>query len=191
MNENNASFRDHPTLDDHQAAERKLCRLFASFGVDALAARDRLIDPYLDRAALFWRPQSGADFSAIALQEAEFDLETWFADLFGDGLEDPAGAVMTGRAAFLMCGGPKGWADQLLCPIEDLDDDFVQAIAEHAPNAVPPSELGDMHHQPYEAWSPGAIMFATDGSLVQTLAGLVRRDARLASVRWRDTGRAS
>ena len=32
MNDNNASFRHHLTLDDRQAAERKLCRLFASFG---------------------------------------------------------------------------------------------------------------------------------------------------------------
>ena len=69
MNDNNASFRHQLTLDDRQAAERKLCRLFGSFGIHAQAMRDRLIDPYLERAAAFWRPNSGADFAALAIQE--------------------------------------------------------------------------------------------------------------------------
>ncbi|NJO38788.1 MAG: hypothetical protein HC871_15770, partial [Rhizobiales bacterium] len=50
MNDNNASSHGQVSLDDRQAAERKLCRLFQSFGIDALATRGRLIDPYLDSA---------------------------------------------------------------------------------------------------------------------------------------------
>lgn len=180
MNNNNASSKGCPSLDDRQAAERKLCRLFRSFGIDALASRDRLIDPYLHRAAAFWRPHTGADFAALALQEAKADLEAWFAALLGDGLEDPAAAVMTGRAAFLMCDGPELFEDQLLRPLESLDAGFVRAIGEHTPCAVPPSELGEMRHQPYESWTPRHLMFrnsATERGLFQGLAGLLRRDA--------------
>ncbi|MEZ5931319.1 MAG: hypothetical protein R3F54_05115 [Alphaproteobacteria bacterium] len=180
MNDKNASVHGHPSLDDRQAAERKLCRLFQSFSVDALASRERLIDPYLDRAATFWRPHTGANFAALAAQEARADLEAWFAALLGDALEDRAAAVMTGRAAFLMCGAPGRWADQLLQPFEDLDAAFVDALQDHAPSAVPPSELGEMHHQPYVAWSPSVAVFKalpTERGLFQGLAGLLRRDA--------------
>ena len=194
MNDNNASFQNHPSLNDRQAAERKLCRLFESFGIDALAARDRLIDPYLERAAAFGRSQASIDFAALALQEAEADLEAWFAALLGERLEDRAVAVMTGRAAFLMCDGPSRFADQLLRPLEGLPDCFVYAITEHAPSAVPESELGEMHHQPYEAWSPTALAVRAlpiERGLFQGLAGLMRRDARAATLGWRDTGPTS
>jgi hypothetical protein len=180
MNDNNASFRQHLTLDDRHMAERRLCRLFKSFGLDALDKRDRLIDPYLERAAAFWRPHSGADFGVLAVQEAEADLEAWFAAMLDDRLEDRALAVMTGRAAFLMCSGPMRWADQLLRPIDELESAFVEAIKDHAPASVPPSELGEMHHQPYLAWSPTDVVVRAlplDRSLFQGLAGFLRRDA--------------
>ena len=180
MNNNSASSCGHPDLDDRQAAENKLCRLFNSFGIDALARRGRLIDPYLDRAAAFWRPHSGADFGALAVEEAKADLEAWFATLLADRLENRAEAVMTGRAAYLMCSGATRWADQLLAPVEDLPGDFVDALIDHAPSAVPPSELGEMHHQPYQAWSPASSVLRAlpaNGGLVQGLTGLLRRDA--------------
>ena len=180
MNDNNASFHHQLTLEDRHMAEVKLCRFFKSFGLDALGEHDRLIAPYLERAAAFWRPHTGANFGALAVQEAEADLETWFAALLDERLENRAFAVMTGRAAFLMCSGPRRWADQLLCPINDLDPSFVQAIKDHAPVSVPPSELGEMHHQPYVAWSPGDVMsraLPLDRSFFQGLAGLLRRDA--------------
>jgi|GEM_PF-4113257 len=191
MNNNNASLLDHPNLDDRQAAERKLCRLFKSFGIDASTERDRLIDPYLDRAAVIWRPHTGSDFAALAIREAETDLEGWFTALLGDAIEDRAAAVMTGRAAFLMCEGPIRFADQLLLPLQDLDDRFVRAIADHTPSAVPPSELGEMHHQPYEAWLPSTAVFRTlpiERGLFQGLAGFVRRDFRAAAINWRNIG---
>ncbi|MDH3663114.1 MAG: hypothetical protein OEU92_24345 [Alphaproteobacteria bacterium] len=194
MNDNNASFQGHPSLDDRQAAEQKLCRLFKSFGVDALAARDRLIDPYLERAATFWRPQSGLDFAALALQDVEADLEAWFAALLGERLEDRAAAVMTGRAAFLMCGGPSRFADQLLQPVASLPAAFVEALSAQAPCAVPEDELGEMHHQPYEAWSPTALMVRAlplERGLLQHLAGLVRREGRAVTIGLRNTGPTS
>ncbi|MEM7041460.1 MAG: hypothetical protein AAF543_01485 [Pseudomonadota bacterium] len=180
MNDNSASFQDHPSLDDRQAAERKLCRLFKSFGVDALARSDRLITPYLDRAAAFWRPHSGADFAALALEEAKADLETWFAALLAGKLEDRTDAIMTGRAAYLLCNGTTKWADQLLAPLGSLPEAFVDALIDHAPSAVPPSDLGEMHHQPYEAWSPASSVLRAlpaNGGLMQGLTGFLRRDA--------------
>lgn len=178
MKQESASFHGQPDLDERQAAERKLCRLFKSFSVDALAHRDRLIDPYLDRAAVFWRPHSGSNFGALAVQEAKADLETWFVALLGDRLEDRGSAIMTGRAAYLMCRGPSCWADQLLAPLESLPQAFTEALSDQTTSAVPPSELGEMHHQPYQAWSPTALMsraLPVDGGLFQNLG-------------WRGTG---
>ena len=191
MNDKNASYRGHSSLDDRQAAERKLCRLFKSFGIDALPVRSRLIDPYLDRAVAIWRPHAGTDFAALAMEEAEADLEDWFAALLGDVLEDRADAVMTGRAAFLICNGPQRWADQLLAPIDDLDAAFVRALIDHTPSAVPPSEFGEMHHQPYEAWLPSTTSlrtFPVERSFFQGLADFARRDFRAAAITWRNIG---
>ncbi len=172
MNDKNASFIARPGLEDRQAAERKLCRLFKSFGVEAAARRDQLIDPFLDRAATLWRPNANIDFAALAAREAEADLEAWFADLLGETLEDRASAVMAGRAAFLMAGGPARFPDLLLMPIESLPTSFEDAITDHAPSTVPPSELGEMHHQPYEAWSPTAFVaraLPSEGGFFQSL----------------------
>lgn len=191
MNKKRASLRDQLSLDDRQAAERKLNCLFRSFGIDASASREKLIDPYVKRAALSARAPGGPDVAALAVQEAETDLEDWFAALLGDKLEDWSTAVMIGRAAFLMCDGPTRWADQFLKPLESLDDRFVKGIADHAPSAVPPSNLGEMRHQPYDAWLPSLAALrakAANGSLFQRLATVIRRDMRAASIRWRDTG---
>ena len=179
MKNNNASFKDRPSLEDCQAAERKLARFYKSFGIDALSMRDRLIDPFMDRAAAYWRPHAGLDFAALVQQEAEDELESWFAAIFGERLDVPGTAVMTGRAAFLMSGGPARFKDQLLRPIESLEDAFLHALIEHAPSAVPPSELGEMHHQPYEAWSPTAMM------------ARALPIERVAGFSWRNTGSAS
>lgn len=181
MNDNNnASFERHPDLNDRQAAEKTLCRFFKSFGLDALAERDRLIDPFLDRAGAYWRPNAGLDFAALALQEAEDALETWCADVLGEQLEDRAAAIMTGRAAFLMCRGPKRFQDQFLRSVDALDAAFIEAMIDHAPRAVPPSELGEMHHQPYEAWSPSAVV-----------AYALPPIERVAGFSWRNTGPTS
>jgi hypothetical protein len=180
MNDNKASFDQKLPLQDRQMAERKLCRLFKSFGLDAQDERDRLIDPYLERATAFWRPHSGADYGALAVQEAEADLEAWFASVLGDALEDRGLAVMTGRAAFLMCNGPAHWANQFLAPVDGLEPAFIEAIIDHAPTTVPPSEHGEMHHQPYAAWSPSDVVsrvLPLDRNFFQGLAGLLRRDA--------------
>ncbi|MGI9433932.1 MAG: hypothetical protein ACR2Q4_03735, partial [Geminicoccaceae bacterium] len=63
---NNAEGRRHPNLDDRQAAERELCRLFQSFGINATEARDRLIDPFIERATQFWRGHVGPDLAVLA-----------------------------------------------------------------------------------------------------------------------------
>lgn len=188
------SGRHHPGLGEWQEAERKLCRLFKSFGVDALEARDRLIDPYLDRALTFWRSHSGLEFTALTVEEAHSDLEIWFRSLFGDQLASEGSAIMIGRAAFLMCGGAKRWGDVLLQPVDDLADAFVAALRQHAPQAVPPSEMGDMHHQPYEAWSVPAMLakaLPIDRPVVPGFGSLIRRDGRGFAFNWRDTGSPS
>ncbi len=194
MNDQNASYSDLPSLDDRQAAEQKLDRLFKSFEINAFAYRGRLIDPYLDRAAALWRPRAHEDFATLAVREAEADLEIWFAALLGDRLEDRSSSLMTGRAAFLMCSGPKHFADLFLEPLESLPAAFVAALTDHVQSAVPPSEFGDMHHQPYEAWSPTALVANTlqiEGGMLQGLAGLIRRDERGSGFSWRGIRRTS
>ncbi len=179
MRDINASSRRHPDLDARQAAERKLCRLFQSFGIDAMTERSRLIDPFLDRAADYWHPHAGSDLGAIAVEEAEAALEDWFTALLEDRLGEFDSAVMVGRAAFLMCDGPTDWPDQLLQPLDSLPSAFVRALRDGAPNAVPPSEQGEMHHQPYQAWSPASAFYRAlpvEGSLLPSFAGLFRRE---------------
>lgn len=196
MNNNkNALGRHHPSLGDRQAAERKLCRLFESFGVDAMMARDRLIDPFMERGAAFWRSHAGLDFAALAVEEAEADLEAWFASLLGGREHGQGSQVMTGRAAFLMCGGQARWTDVLLAPLESLPRDFVDSLRQHAPIAVPLQEMGEMEHQPYEAWSVQKMLakaLPVDQSIWQGFSGLIRRDSgRILGFGWRDTGPTS
>ncbi len=189
-NNNNLVSRYHPSLDDQQAAEGKLCRFFASFGVDAMVERERLIDSFILRASRFRRSHGGFDLASLALDEAEIEVRAWFAKVFGIDDSDERTLLMTGRAAFLMCGGEKRFSSLFLTPIEDLPTGFIKAMHDHAPAAVPPHDLGDMHHQPYEAWSFRHVMMKAvpiDRSLMHALGNLIRRDGRGLGLSWRNT----
>ena len=194
MNDNNMAGLRHLNLDDRQAAERKLSRLFGSFGIDAMAARERLIDPFISRAAQFWRGHHGGDFASLVMDEAEIELQAWFTRILGAEDENGRMSLMTGRAAFLMCGGARRFSDLFLLPIEDLPGDFVQAMRDHAPQAVPPNDDGEMHHQPYEAWSIRQVVakaMPIDRSVMPAFADFIRRDGRGFGFIWRNTGPTS
>ncbi len=185
---------NHLNLDDRQAAERKLCRFFLSFGIEAMVERERLIDPFIMRAAQFWRGHHGVDFASLVLDEAEIDLKAWFAGIFGVEDLDGRTSLVTGRAAFLMCLGSKRFPDLFLLPVGDLPDEFIQTMRDHAPRAVPPNDDGDMHHQPYEAWSIRQVMAKAvpiDKSMLQMFGDFIRRDGRALGFNWRNTGPTS
>lgn len=192
MNDKPASSRLQPDLDDRQTAERKLCHLFESFGIDALQARDQLIDPFMERAVDFWRPHGGADYGTLAVGEAETALEAWFASLLQGQLDEKDQPIMVGRAAFLMCDGPKLWSGQLLLPEEDLSETFVKALRDSVPQAVPPSAEGEMEHQPYEAWSPTDTLsrvLPQDYRFLTGFFGSLTRQNAMASINyWRGAG---
>ena len=158
MRNNNASDRNLLDSEECQIAEQKLCHLFRSFGIDAKRQRDRLIDPYIERAAQYGRRQSALDLARWAVDEVYIDLDHWFSTVLDDRLGELDDATMVGRAAFWMCGGPAQWSDQLLRSPDDLPASFMSALRGSAPRSVPPSDLGEMHHQPYEAWSPTAAL---------------------------------
>ncbi|MGI9452254.1 MAG: hypothetical protein ACR2QH_16685 [Geminicoccaceae bacterium] len=191
---NNVSSRHHPNLDDRQAAERELCRLFKSFGIDAMAAPDRLIAPFIDRAAQFWHSHGGLDLASLALEEASVDLRAWFGDLLSHEEGGERAALTTGRAAFLLSGGPKRFADMFLRQKDELSVEFLDAIRNHVPLAVPPSDHGDMKHQPYEAWSFRHVVakaMPIDKGLMQGLGSLIRRDGGGPSFGWWNSGSTS
>lgn len=188
---NNASGRHLLDLASRQTAERKLCRLFQSFGIDPLAERARLIDSYIDRARTFWQTHAGLDIGTFAVDEAKADLAAWFSALLGDQKGGEGSPVMVGRAAYLMCDGPVRWPQLLLAPLEDLPAEFVEALRREALTPIPPSEDGDMAHQPYDAWSLHDMvlrMLPVDRHLVQGLAAAIRRDGRILGFGWRNTG---
>lgn len=195
MNNNNSVVsQHHPSVDDRQAAERKLCRFFMSFGINAMVERERLIDPFIMRAIQFWRAHGSLDLASLALDEAEIDLRAWFAGIFDQDGEDADRSMMTGRAAFLMCGGPKHFLDLFLLPVDALPSGFIDMMRHHAPVAVPPSDLGEMHHQPYEAWSLRHVLAKAgpfERSMMHTLGHLFKRDGRGLSFIGRNTGSTS
>ncbi|MGH1479900.1 MAG: hypothetical protein ACRBM6_14480 [Geminicoccales bacterium] len=189
-NNNNVVSRHHPSLTDRQAAERKLCRFFASFGIDAMLAHERLITPFIKRAEQFWRAHGGADLASLALEEAEIDVTAWFADVLDLAPPHDRTSVVIGRASFLMCGSLERSIDLFLMPVEDLPNDVISAMRRRAPSAVPPSIEGDMHHQPYEAWSVRNVLPKVapfDKGIAQTFGDLFRRDGRVLSLLGRDS----
>ena len=187
-----AASRYFPSVDEREAAERRLCRFFQSFGIDALAEPERLIDPFIVRALQFWRPHSGLDLAVLALDEAEIELKTWFTVLLDLEDRDEGISLMKGRAAFLLSGGAACHASLFLVPVQDLPADFIEMMRDQAPSAVPPSIDGDMDHQPYEAWTLRHLVtkaLPIERGMMQVVADLMRRDGgRLFGFPWRDTG---
>jgi hypothetical protein len=148
--------------DDHQeampdakhveVARTALDEFLAGFGVGPGQGCDRVVEQLLTEARARWCGEPQEDFGTCAILHAEEAFETWLTTVLGAERLAGQPALLTGRAAFLACGGPANWPDLVLVD-EDLPEAFVAAMRAAAPALAPLPTPGTMATQSLETWS--------------------------------------
>jgi len=129
-------------------AEEGLAPLLAPVGADP-ARRLALMRRWLERARVR-AGDDGGDTAALALAEAEAEVDAWARFVLGEarvgGLPPRPLALEAHRA----CGGAAAWPGCFL----DWEPPaaYIEAMRAAAPPAVPPEAPGPMREQSYVPW---------------------------------------
>jgi hypothetical protein len=157
------------------AAERRVERLLADFGVPRGRRRELVVQSCVARAIEQWCDHPGRDLGALAFAQAEETLGQWFRAVLGSETSDHNPPLVIGRAAVEICRGAGSWPGTL-STCDRLPPAAVEALQRAAVTPTPGEMPGAMSPQVLEPWS------VTD--LVASLRTTVLRWARGAG---RDT----
>src|SRR5690606_37524718 len=114
-----------------------LNRFLAGFGVRSSPKAESIIEGWTHRAVLASRGRPEIDLAAIALSEAEADVNQWFEAVLGPELIGDQPPARIGRAAYLLCGAGDRWPECFLSR-EPLPQDLTRALRDAVPPATPP-----------------------------------------------------
>ena len=156
------------------AAERRVERCLAGFGMARGRRRDLVVQSCVAQAVARWREQPESDLAGLALAEAEEALSRWFTAVLGPELVGEHPPLLVGRAAFEICGAASSWPG-VLATCERLPPAAVDAIRRSGFMPIPAEAPGSMVAQPLEWWSAK--------ELLSSLCGLVARLGRGAGGR--------
>ena len=134
------------------AAERRVERFLADFGVPRGRRRELVVQSCIARAIEQWREHPGRDLGTLAFAQAEETLAQWFRAVLGAEAiaQDPP--LLVGRAAVEICEAAGSWPGTLsTCDRLPLAASEALQRARVAPT---PAEMqGTMSAQALESWS--------------------------------------
>lgn len=151
------------------AAERRVERFLAGFGMARGRRRDLVIQNCVAQAMARWQEQPGSDLGALALARAEDALSRWFTAVLGPELIGEHPPLLVGRAAFEICSAASSWPG-VLATCDRLPPAAIEAIRRAGFMPTPAEAPGSMVAQPMEWWSAK--------ELLASLCGLVARLGR-------------
>jgi hypothetical protein len=161
------------------AAERRVERFLAGFGMARGRRRELVIQNCLAQAVARWQEQPGSDLRALALQQAEDALSRWFTAVLGPELIGEHPPLLVGRAAFEICGAASSWPG-VLATRERLPPAAVAAIQQAGFMPTPAEAPGSMVAQPLEWWSAKELLTYLGGLLTRLGRGPGGRPASAA-----------
>jgi len=134
------------------AAERRVERFLADFGVPRGRRRELVVQSCTARAIEQWREHPGRDLGALAFAQAEETLAQWFRAVLGAETIGQNSPLLVGRAAVAICEAAGGWPGTL-STCDRLPPAASEALR-RAGVAPTPSEMhGTMSAQVLEPWS--------------------------------------
>ena len=134
------------------AAERRVERFLADFGVARGRRRELVVQSCVARAIEQWREHPSRDLGALAFAQAEETLGQWFRAVLGDTTIRHEPPLLVGRAAVEICEAAGSWPGTL-STCDRLPPAASEALT-RAGVAPTPSEMqGDMSAQMLEPWS--------------------------------------
>ena len=134
------------------AAERRVERFLANFGVPRGRRRELVVQSCVSRAIEQWRDQPASDLAALAFAQAEETLGQWFRAVLGAETVGEESPLLVGRAAFEICEAAGSWPGTL-STCDRLPPAAADAL-QRAGIAPTPAEVpGAMSAQALEPWS--------------------------------------
>jgi hypothetical protein len=134
------------------AAERRVERLLADFGVARGRRRDLVIQGCVSRAIEQWRERPGHDLCELAFAQAEETLAQWFRAVLGVEAIGEERPLLVGRAAVEICEAAGCWPGTL-STCDRLPLAAAEAMLRAGVTPTPAEEPGAMIAQALEPWS--------------------------------------
>jgi hypothetical protein len=134
------------------AAERRVERFLADFGVPRGRRRELVVQSCIARATEEWREHPGRDLGALAFAQAEETLAQWFRAVLGAETiaQDPP--LLVGRAAVEICEAAGSWPGTL-STCDRLPPAASEALQRAGVSPTPSEMQGTMSAQVLEPWS--------------------------------------
>jgi hypothetical protein len=152
------------------AAERRVDRLLADFGVPRGRRRELVVQSCVARAIEQWREHPGRDLCGLAFSQAEETLAQWFRAVLGADTIAEEPPLLVGRAAVEICEAAGSWPGTL-STCDRLPPAASEALQRAGVAPTPAPMPGAMVAQALEPWS------LTD--LITSLRTVALRGARL------------
>jgi hypothetical protein len=105
--------------------------------------QSRLIQQVLERAARRHETEPASNPTALAAQEIEAVMDSWFADMLNERGQPHERIAVDGRLALLLCDGPQRWPYAFLDE-QQVPKDFERAMRAGAIQAGPDMAISSM-----------------------------------------------
>ncbi len=125
-----AAFRPTTgTMDQWNAAYVRVEDYLRAHRIHNRLHQSRLIQQVLERAARRHEANPASNPTALAAEEIEALMDSWFADMLDERGQPHERIAVDGRVALLLCDGPQKW------PYAFLDEQSIPAEFAHAMRA--------------------------------------------------------
>ena len=125
-----AAFRPTTgTMDQWNAAYVRVEDYLRAHRIHNRLHQSRLIQQVLERAARRHAANPASNPTALAAEEIEALMDSWFADMLDERGQPHERIAVDGRVALLLCDGPQKW------PYAFLDEQSIPAEFAHAMRA--------------------------------------------------------
>ncbi|HEY1109407.1 MAG TPA: hypothetical protein VGE76_12260 [Opitutaceae bacterium] len=111
--------------------------------------QSRLIQQVLERAARRHEANPALSPTALAAEEIEAEMDSWFADMLENPGQPHERIAIDGRLALLLCDGPQKWPYTFLDQ-KEVPLDFAQAMRERVIEAGPDMAVSSMVPRPID-----------------------------------------
>ncbi|HEY1111033.1 MAG TPA: hypothetical protein VGE76_20425 [Opitutaceae bacterium] len=111
--------------------------------------QSRLIQQVLERAARRHEASPALSPTALAAEEIEAEMDSWFADMLENPGQPHERIAIDGRLALLLCDGPQKWPYTFLDQ-KEVPLDFAQAMRERVIEAGPDMAVSSMVPRPID-----------------------------------------
>lgn len=134
------------------AAERRVERFLADFGVPRGRRRELVVQSCMARAIGEWREHPGRDLGALAFAQAEETLAQWFRAVLGPETIGQDPPLLVGRASVEICEAAGTWPGTL-STCDRLPPAASEALQLAGVAPTPTEMQGTMSAQVLEPWS--------------------------------------